>query len=438
MESVLLFVLGILIFLVGLAVSIALHELGHLGFAKLFRVKVTQYMIGFGTTLFSFRRGETEYGVKALPLGGYISMIGMFPPKHEGERARNASTGFYNSMVQDARDASADTVAPGEDGRAFYRLAPWKRMIVMFAGPFMNLVIAFVLFAIILVGIGVQTRDVGSVSPCVPAGATATSCPAGAPASPAKEAGFRPGDLFVSIDGRPTPTWDAATAVFQKSAGKTLSVVVRNGGKERTLSVTPVAAKRAVIDANGKPVVKNGVTQTRTVGTVGIVSGVTTVQQPISEVLPAFGNSVAQVAGVVINLPQRMVGVWNAAFGPGPRAADGPVGIVGVGRVAGDIASNANYTLVSKVQTMLGLLASLNIALFVFNMIPLLPLDGGHIAGAVWEAIKRVWAKALRRKEPRPVDMARLMPLTFGVIIVLGAMSLLLAYADIVKPITLG
>jgi Predicted membrane-associated Zn-dependent proteases 1 len=437
-ESVLLFALGILIFLVGLALSIALHELGHLSFAKLFGVKVTQYMIGFGKTLFSFRRGETEYGVKMLPLGGYISMIGMFPPKHEGERARNASTGFYNSMVQDARDASADTVAPGEDGRTFYRLAPWKRIIVMFAGPFMNLVIAFVLFAIILMGIGVQTRDVGSVSSCIPAGATATSCSSDAATSPAKVAGFRSGDLFVNIDGTPTPTWDDATAVFQKSAGKTLSVVVQNGGAERTLTVTPVAAKRAVVDQNGKPVVKNGVTQTRTVGTVGIVSGVTTMRQPITAVLPAFGGSVAQVAGVVINLPQRMVGVWNAAFGPGPRQADGPVGIIGVGRVAGDVASNTQYPVVAKVQTMLSLLASLNIALFVFNMVPLLPLDGGHIAGAVWEWIKRAWAKAFHRSQPRPVDMARLMPVTFAVIVVLGAMSLLLAYADIVKPITIG
>ncbi|HWU48212.1 MAG TPA: site-2 protease family protein [Humibacter sp.] len=438
METVLLFVLGILIFLVGLALSIALHELGHLSFAKLFGVKVTQYMIGFGKTVFSLRRGETEYGVKLLPLGGYISMIGMFPPKHEGERARNASTGFYNSMVQDARDASADTVAPGEDGRTFYRLAPWKRIIVMFAGPFMNLVIAFVLFAVILMGIGIQTRDVGSVSPCVPSGATATTCSSDAPPSPAKLAGFRPGDLFVSIDGRPTPTWDDATAVFQRSAGRTLSVVVDNEGVKRSLTVTPVAAERAVVDQNGKPVVKNGLTQTRTVGTVGIISGAITVRQPVTAVIPAFGNSVAQVAGVVIDLPQRMVGVWNAAFGSGPRQADGPVGIIGVGRVAGDVASDAQYPVVAKVQTMLSLLASLNIALFVFNMIPLLPLDGGHIVGAVWEWIKRAWAKALGRREPRPVDMARLMPVTFAVIVVLGAMSLLLAYADIVKPITLG
>ena len=438
METVLLFVLGILIFAVGLGVSIALHELGHLSFAKLFGVKVTQYMIGFGKTVFSFRRGETEYGVKALPLGGYISMIGMFPPKHPGERARNASTGFYNTMVQDARAASAETVAAGEENRAFYRLAPWKRIIVMFAGPFMNLVIAFVLFTIILVGIGIQTYAVSSVSACIPASATSTKCAADANSSPAKLAGFEKGDLFVSVDGTATPTWNDATAIFQKSAGKTLSVVVTNHGVERTLSVTPVAAKQPVISATtGKQVVKDGVPQTRTVGTVGLLGGLTTVPQPITAVPPAFGNAVGQVAGVVINLPQRMVAVWNAAFGSGPREADGPVGIIGVGRLAGDAVSSPS-PVIDRIQFILSLLASLNIALFVFNMIPLLPLDGGHIVGAAWEWIKRVYAKVFRRREPHPVDMAKLMPVTFAVIVVLGAMSLLLAYADIVKPITLG
>ena len=141
---------------------------------------------------------------------------------------------------------------------------------------------------------------------------------------------------------------------------------------------------------------------------------------------------------MVIDLPQRMVGVWNAAFGSGARSASSPVGIIGVGRMAGEIVDSSSYAFLSKIQLMLSLLASLNLALFVFNMIPLLPLDGGHIAGAIWEWIKRGWFKATRRgAAPKPVDMARLMPLTYAVIIVLGAMSLLLAYADIVKPISL-
>jgi membrane-associated protease RseP (regulator of RpoE activity) len=436
-EAVLLFVLGVVIFVIGLGVSIGLHELGHLSFAKLFGVKVTQYMIGFGKTLFSFRRGETEYGVKALPLGGYISMIGMFPPKHPGEHGRNASTGFYNQVVQDARTASADTVADGEEDRTFYRLSPWKRIIIMFAGPFMNLVIAFVLLAVIVTGIGVQVNNVAEVSKCIPSSPSVTSCAANAPQSPAAAAGFKPGDIIQSIDGKQMAGWNESTAVFQKSAGKTLSVIVENDGKQRTISVTPKATTRYVLDAEGKAVVKDGVKKTQTVGVVGLTPGVTLVHQPITAVMPALGANIAAVANIVIDLPQRMVAVWNAAFGPEQRAQDSPVGLVGVGRFAGDIASNDTIPVIGKVQTMLSLLASLNVALFVMNMIPLLPLDGGHIIGAIWEWIRRAFAKLFKRRDPGPVDMAKLMPITFVVIIVLGGMSLLLAYADIVKPVNL-
>jgi membrane-associated protease RseP (regulator of RpoE activity) len=436
-EAVLLFVLGVVIFVIGLGVSIGLHELGHLSFAKLFGVKVTQYMIGFGKTLFSFRRGETEYGVKALPLGGYISMIGMFPPKHPGEHGRNASTGFYNQVVQDARTASADTVADGEEDRTFYRLAPWKRIIIMFAGPFMNLVIAFVLIAIIVTGIGVQINNVAEVSKCIPSSPSATSCAANAPQSPAAAAGFKPGDIIQSINGKQMSGWNESTAVFQQSAGKTLSVVVENDGKHRTLSVTPKATTRYVLDANNKVIVKDGVKQTQTVGVIGLTPGVTIQHQPITAVMPALGANIAAVANIVIDLPQRMVAVWNAAFGSEKRAQDSPVGLVGVGRFAGDIASSDAIPIIGKVQTMLSLLASLNVALFVMNMIPLLPLDGGHIIGAIWEWIRRAFAKLFKRRDPGPVDMAKLMPITFVVIIVLGGMSLLLAYADIVKPVNL-
>ena len=150
-ETVLQFILGVLVVVVGLAVSIGLHEVGHLVPAKLFGVKVMQYMIGFGPTLFSRRRGETEYGIKAIPMGGYISMIGMFPPAKQGGAVRNASTGFFNTLVQDAREVSAESIG-NDDDRAFYRLPIWKRIIIMAGGPFMNFVIATVIFAIVQIG----------------------------------------------------------------------------------------------------------------------------------------------------------------------------------------------------------------------------------------------------------------------------------------------
>jgi membrane-associated protease RseP (regulator of RpoE activity) len=441
-ETVLLFVLGVVIFVIGLAVSIGLHELGHLSFAKLFGVKVTQYMIGFGKTLFSFRRGETEYGVKALPLGGYISMIGMFPPKHPGEYGRTASTGFYNAMVQDARTASSDTVPDGEENRAFYRLSPWKRIIVMFAGPFMNLVIAFVMLAIIVSGIGVQqySTTIGSVSECVlPSTSTRQTCAASDPQSPAAAAGIRTGDKLISFGSRPVTSWNQVSELIKAAPGQTVPLVVERNGKRVTLQVTPEKSTQPVYDAAGQPTKdSSGAVITHQVGVVGITPGVELVRESPGAAFPLLGENIAAISQVVINLPQRMVGIWNAAFGTEKRAADSPVGLIGVGRIAGDVASSTAIPIVGKVQTMLGLLASLNIALFVINMVPLLPLDGGHIIGAVWEWIRRAFAKLFKRRDPGPVDMAKLMPVTFVVVIVLGAMSLLLAYADIVKPITLG
>ena len=442
MDSVLLFILGVVIILIGLALSIALHEIGHLVPAKLFGVKVTQYMIGFGKTLFSFRRGETEYGVKAIPLGGYISMIGMFPPAKDGTAGRNSTTGFMQAMGQDARTASADTVAVGEEQRTFYRLPVWKRIIIMFGGPFMNLVIGVVLFGVLLMGFGTpqNSTTVGSVSQCVlPATGTAQTCAAGAEKAPAAAAGVEPGDTIVSIDGTPITTWAQSTAIIRESAGRTLSVIVKRDGKELTLALTPTRNVVAKTDAEGV-VVKNadGTPATLTAGFAGIGAVPELVPQPVTAVLPAVGAQTGAVVNVFLHLPQRMVDVWNAAFGSAPRDPNGPVSVVGIGRAAGEITALDGVPVVDKVYTMLGMLASLNIALFVFNLIPLLPLDGGHIAGALWEGLRRTFAKLFKRRDPGPVDMAKLMPLTFAVVIVLGGMSVLLMYADIVKPITFG
>ncbi len=437
----LLFVLGVVIILIGVAVSIALHEIGHLVPAKLFGVKVTQYMIGFGRTLFSFRRGETEYGVKAVPLGGYISMIGMFPPGKEGGAGRNATTGFMQSMVQDARVASAETVAVGEEERTFYRLPVWKRIIVMLGGPFMNLVLATVLFGVLLMGFGTpeNSTTIGTVSQCVlPATSTQKSCASSDPLGPAAAAGLKPGDTIVSIDGTRITSWAQSTAIIRESTGRALSVVIRRDGEERTVTLTPTANKVAKTDSSGQTIkAADGSVETMTVGFVGIGPVQELVRQPVTAVLPAVGAQTGAVVNVFVHLPQRMVDVWNAAFGTGERDPNGPISLVGIGRAAGELTALDGVPVIDKVYTMLGMLASLNIALFVFNLVPLLPLDGGHIAGALWEGVRRSFARLFRRRDPGPVDMAKLMPLTFAVVIVLGGMSVLLMYADIVKPVNL-
>ena len=441
METILLYVLGILIMVIGLGLSIALHEIGHLVPAKAFGVKVGQYMIGFGPTVFSRRRGETEYGLKALPLGGYISMSGMYPPGKDGTASRTASTGFFQTLVQDARTASAETIDEGAEARTFYRLPVLKRIVIMLGGPFMNLVIAVTLFAVLLCGFGTaqNSSTVGFVNQCVlPAGSTETSCPADATDSPAYAAGMRNGDRIVSIDGVAMTDGDQVTSVLRASPGEALDVVVERAGAALTLELTPTLSERYVTDDLGATVTgADGQPETQQVGFVGIGFATEKVRQPVTAVLPAVGDNIVHVAGVIVTLPQRMVTVAQAAFSGAERDPNGPVGVIGVGRLAGEFASLDSVPVVDRAAYLLSLLGSLNIALFVFNLVPLMPLDGGHVAGALIEAVRRGVAKLFRRPDPGPVDTAKVIPLTFVVVIGLGAMSLLLAYADIVNPIRL-
>jgi membrane-associated protease RseP (regulator of RpoE activity) len=440
-ESVLLYIVGILVVVIGLAVSIALHEVGHLVPAKLFGVRVGQYMIGFGPTLWSRRRGETEYGIKALPLGGYISMSGMYPPVKGEEHGRSASTGFFQTLVQDARDASAETIAPGEDERAFYRLPVWKRVIVMLGGPFMNFVIATVLFMVVLAGIGVQqpSTTIGTVSECVlPASSAQQECEADDPLAPAAEAGVLPGDRMVSVDGVPVESWEAASAIFRANPGTTLDLVVVRDGDEQELEITPALSERYVYSDDDIAIEgADGELLTEEVGMVGITSAYALTRQPVTEAFPQVWENTVAVANVILNLPQRLIDVAEAAFGPGERDPNGPLSVVGVGRIAGEITTIDTIPVLERVSYLVGLIASVNVALGVFNLVPLMPLDGGHVAGALWEGLRRRLAKLFGRGDPGPVDTAKLIPLTLTVVILLGGMGALLIYADIVKPITL-
>lgn len=439
MEPVLLYILGVLVVVVGLAVSIGLHELGHLWPAKAFGVRVGQWMIGFGPTLFSRRKGETEYGVKAIPLGGYISMSGMFPPLQPGGESRTASTGFLDTLVQDARETSAESVQEGEEGRAFWRLATWKRIVIMLGGPAMNLLLAVVLYAVVLCGFGIAVpgTTVASVSECViSASEDRTDCAATDPEAPAAAAGVQPGDRIVAIDGQPIDGWAAVQEAFRTSAGTALAVEVEREGQPVELTITPLETQRVVVDDAGQVVETDGEPVVETVGFAGVGPQYEVQQQPVTEVLPAVGDNVARVGHLILNLPQRLVDVAVAAFGPGERDPNGPISVVGVGRLAGELASLDQIPVLERVSAMLQLLANLNVALFVFNLIPLMPLDGGHVLGAIVDAIRRGWAK-VRGTIATPLDTARWVPVTLVVTMVLGVMSALLIYADIVKPISL-
>lgn len=441
MDTVLLFAAGVLVVVVGLAVSIGLHEIGHLVPAKLFKVRVGQYMVGFGPTVFSKRFGETEYGVKWIPLGGYISMSGMYPPAHKGEKPRDASTGFFDTLVQEARDSSAETVADGEEHRTFYGLAVWKKLIIMFGGPFMNLVLAVLLYAVLLCGFGIAqpSTTVSSVSECVISSAeNRAECEAGDPLAPAAEGGIRPGDEIVSFAGVAVTDWEHMQGVIRERAGQESDVVVLRDGQRLTLTVEPIETERPVTDRYGDAILEGDEYVTQTVGFIGITPQYETVQQPVGAVLPAVGENVDRVVHMILNLPQRLWDVGVAAFGPGERDPNGPLSVVGVGRLSGEIASNDQIPILERIATMVGLLASLNIALFVFNLIPLMPLDGGHILGALVDSLRRRLAKLFGRPDPGPLDTAKWVPLTLAVSALLLVMGALLIYADIVKPISFG
>ncbi|WP_432536806.1 M50 family metallopeptidase [Kineococcus arenarius] len=443
MSEVLLWVVGILVAAVGVAVSIALHEVGHLLPAKRFGVKVTQYMVGFGPTLFSRRRGETEYGVKAIPLGGYIRMVGMFPPQPGDEpgRVRASSTGRWALMAEEARAASFVEIGPGEEHRTFYRLPVAKRIVIMFGGPFVNLLLALLLTAVAASAIGAPglVPTVSSVSQCVlPAGTTATQCTEDDPPAPGAEAGLRPGDVIVSFAGEAVTGWEQLSDAIRASGGRTVDVVVERDGRRVELTATPVLTQRAVVDEDTGEVTD----RVEEVGFLGVSPSIAVVRTPLAEVPGVVAEQVADVAGIVLRLPQRLVDVAQAAFGSEARDPNGPIGVVGIGRLAGELNAQPAVVpgdeLAERTSRLVSLLAGLNVALFVFNMIPLLPFDGGHIAGALWEVVKKALFRLRRRPDPGPVDVARAMPVAYGVSLVLIGMSALLLYADIVRPVTLG
>jgi len=447
--TVLLFILGVLFVALGVAVSIALHEVGHLVPAKLFKVRVPQYMIGFGPTVWSRKRGETEYGFKALPLGGFVSMIGMYPPAKEGEEVRRTSTGMFQQLANDARKASAEQLQPGDENRMFYKLPVWKRVIIMLGGPTMNLLIGTVLIGVLITGFGTlqSTTTVSEVYQCVvpldqqaQRSGTGDGCQAGDPEAPAYAAGLLPGDVITSFNGQRLgeADWQALTDQIRAEAGHQVAVTYLRDGTEHSTTITPLLTERPKLDINGNAVANaDGTVATVQVGFIGMGSQARLIQQPVTEVPPMVWENVTRVAAIVVDLPARLVAVGQAAFSDAPRDPDGPVSVVGVGRIAGEVSAMEDVPMESRAATLVGLVAGLNIALFVFNLVPLLPLDGGHIAGALWEALRRGIAKVFRRKDPGPVDIAKALPLTYVVATLLLGMGVLLIYADIVKPVNL-
>ena len=451
--TALYYTLGVVLFFGAILASIGLHELGHMIPAKKFGGKVTQYFIGFGPTVWSKQVGETEYGVKAIPLGGYVKIVGMLPPGAEelaeevvidasGQQVtkiRKSNTGMFTQLISDARAAEWELVGPEDSDRLFYKMPWWKKVIVMAGGPSVNIAIAFLIFLGVFATYGDRSYEVDpgapvidTVSTCVlpydPAGDG--ECTAADPPSPAFEAGLRPGDRVTSFNGVTVTDWDQLRGLIRGNAGGDAVIGYERDGQQRTgeTNTTVEARPTSATDETLREVGFLGVTPT--------TSLVITTGGPIYTV-QRMGGMAVDTLHALATLPVKVWDVGKAIVGLQERDRNGPVSIVGGGRIAGEAVSTDQFQVVEKTVFLLMLIAGFNFFIGMFNFVPLLPLDGGHIASALWEAVRRGVARVRGRPDPGYVDAAKLLPIAYVVASALLVMGVVLIVADLVVPVRL-
>jgi membrane-associated protease RseP (regulator of RpoE activity) len=404
-----MFAIGIVLFALAILISVALHECGHMWVARVTGMKVRRYFVGFGPTLWSTRRGETEYGVKAVPLGGFCDIAGMTP-------------------VED--------LAPDETDRAMYKQTTWKRVAVLFAGPGMNFVICLVLIYVVALVWGLPnlhppTRAI--------VGETACIAPEVAPGKignctgpgPAALAGIRPGDVVVKVGDTPVSTFDEMASAVRKLHG-TVAVVVERDGTPITAYVDVTPTQRFVSNGAGGQGAKP---EAATVGAMGVGAvKVAPTHYGVLSAIPATfaftGELTVEVGKALVTIPTK-VGALVHAIGGGQRDPATPMSVVGASIIGGDTVDHGLWV------AFWFFLAQLNLILGAINLLPLLPFDGGHIAIAVFEKIRNLVRSARGMVAAAPVNYLKLMPATYVVLVFVVGYMLLTVTADLVNPIRL-
>lgn len=417
------FGIGVLLFAVGILFSIAWHELGHMQAARMTGMRVRRYFIGFGPTLWSFKRrykgktgGVTEYGLKGVPLGGFCDIAGM---------------------------TLLDELAEDEKPYAMYKQAAWKRIFVLFGGIIMNVILALAIIYGVALKWGLPDTNVvftptvestACVAPSQKEDGTLADCDGPGPAA---ESGVQPGDTFLSFNGAETPDFATLTEEIEEAAASdknnhqpgdriTVPATVDRDGETVNLDVQIEYAER--INTAGNPM---------TVGAIGISA-----QRPetvmhqynpataVGGTLSFSGNMVEQTVQGIIAIPERVPGLVSSIFG-GNRDDESPMSVVGASRVGGEM---VQYEMWPSFWMML---ASLNMFLAGFNLLPLPPLDGGHIAVVIWEKIRDFFRRRRGLGPGRPADYTKLMPLTYAATAVLLLFGVMVIVADVVNPIQL-
>lgn len=369
-------VAGVLIFVAGVLVMILVHEFGHFVAAKRFGIKVEEFFVGFGPRLWSFRRGETEYGIKAIPAGGYVKIAGMNPYQETPEE---------------------------ELPRTFGAKPIWQRALVIAAGPATHFVLAFLFYALWLGFVG---RPVAT-DPLI-AGVSQTL---GGKTSPAAQSGLKPGDRIVGIEGVEDLTGDELRQITKTHVGEPVTLRIQRDGRVFTVTVTPVLTME-----EGKKVGRIGVLLAAAREPEGPVASVTGGARLVGSTLVGAVESIGRVFG-----PEGISRIGQLLFTDAARSPSDPVSVVGAGRVAGQTAATGRF------WDILLIFGGINVFIGFLNLLPLPPFDGGHLA-----------VLAIEKVRGRKIDMRKLVPISAAVAAFFVLMFVAIIYLDIAKPVNLS